>query len=371
LRFVIFTHSLLSDWNHGNAHFLRGVATELIDAGHDLRIFEPRDGWSLENLIAHPGSPPISEFEAAYPLLRSNFYDIDELDLDDALDGADVVIVHEWNAHALVRRIGEHREQHDYRLFFHDTHHRSVTDPDAMAAYDLSNYDGVLAYGGVIRDLYLQNGWARAAWTWHEAADTRLFHPPAEACAKVGDLVWVGNWGDDERTEEIREFLIGPVEALGLKARVYGVRYPQSALDELAAAGIEYGGWVANYRVPEIFARYRVTVHIPRRPYARALPGIPTIRPFEAMACGIPLISAPWDDSERLFRAGRDFLFARDAGDMIANLRDVLSEPECARGLAASGLETIHARHTCAHRAAELIDIAGRSKENAHRVLCI
>src|SRR4029079_7398139 len=174
------------------------------------------------------------------------------------------VIVHEWNPHELVRSIGEHRATHDYSLLFHDTHHRSVTDPGAMGAYDLSNYDGVLAYGGVIRDLYLQNGWANDAWTWHEAADTRVFHPVAHAAEKLGELVWVGNWGDDERTEEIREFLIEPVKALGLKARVYGVRYPAKALDELAAAGIEYGGCLANYRVPGIFARYRVTVHIPR-----------------------------------------------------------------------------------------------------------
>ena len=60
-----------------------------------------------------------------------------------------------------------------YRLFFHDTHHRSVSDPGAMAAYDLTHFDAVLAYGNVIRDKYLANGWARQAWTWHEAADTR------------------------------------------------------------------------------------------------------------------------------------------------------------------------------------------------------
>ena len=90
------------------------------------------------------------------------------------------------------------------------------------------------------------------------------------------------------------------------------------------------------------------------------------------MACGIPLISAPWDDSERLFRPGRDFLFARDGGEMIANLRDVLSDPRMrAATLAAAASQTIRSRHTCAHRAAELIDIAGRSKQNAHRVLCI
>jgi len=43
MRFVIFTHSLVSDWNHGNAHFLRGIASELLSLGHELRIFEPED----------------------------------------------------------------------------------------------------------------------------------------------------------------------------------------------------------------------------------------------------------------------------------------------------------------------------------------
>jgi len=138
---------------------------------------------------------------------------------------------------------------------------------------------------------------------------------------------------------------------------VYGVRYPSAALAELEAAGIEYGGWLPNYRVPEVFARYRVTIHIPRRPYARALPGIPTIRPFEAMACGIPLISAQWDDCEHLFRPGRDFLVARNGPEMIAHLRAVLNDAELARSLAAHGLETIRGRHTCAHRVRELLAI--------------
>jgi len=369
VRFVIFTHSLISDWNHGNAHFLRGVATELVSAGHEVRILEPRDGWSLQNLTAEHGTAPIAAFERAYPTIRNEFYDLQTLDLDAALDSADIVLVHEWNPHDLVRRVGEHRARRDYALYFHDTHHRSVTDPDAMAAYDLSNYDGVLAYGGVIRDLYQERSWARDAWTWHEAADTRVFAPAPGTPA--GDLVWIGNWGDDERTEEIREFLIEPVKALGLKAKVYGVRYPRRALDELAAGGIEYGGWLPNFRVPEVFGQYRVTVHIPRRPYARALPGIPTIRPFEALACGIPMISAPWEDRENLFRPGRDFLFARDGREMIGQLRTVLSDATLAGDLAASGLETIRARHTCAHRTQELLEIAGGNTANANRVLCV
>ncbi|HKI01678.1 MAG TPA: glycosyltransferase [Thermoanaerobaculia bacterium] len=357
MRIVFFVHSLLSDWNHGNAHFLRGVASELISRGHDVAVFEPRDAWSLANLLADHGERALDGFHAAYPTLRSERYELSSLDLDRALDGADLVVVHEWNDHGLVKRIGEHRARSgSYRLLFHDTHHRSVTEPDAMAGYDLKDYDGVLAFGGVIRDLYLQRGWAARAWTWHEAADTRVFHPISGE-PQQGDLVWIGNWGDDERTAELHELLIEPVHGLGLAARVHGVRYPEAAREALAAAGIEYAGWLPNHEVPRAFARFRVTVHVPRRPYVEALPGIPTIRPFEALACGIPLVSAPWDDAEGLFRPGRDYLVARDGEEMKRHLRDLLADPEMAAEIARSGRETILDRHTCAHRVDELMAI--------------
>ena len=145
---------------------------------------------------------------------------------------------------------------------------------------------------------------------------------------KRSDLVWIGNWGDDERTEELIEFLIEPVRRLGLKADVYGVRYPESARRLLAEAGIAYQGWLPNFRVPEVFARARMTVHVPRRPYAHRLPGIPTIRPFEALACGIPLICAPWKDCEGLFRPGEDYLVASDGDEM--KRRDGTCPDRCA-----------------------------------------
>jgi spore maturation protein CgeB len=88
------------------------------------------------------------------------------------------------------------------------------------------------------------------------------------------------------------------------------------------------------------------------------LPGIPTIRVFEALACGIPLISAPWDDIESLFTPGVDYLVARDGGEMKGHMRDLLSDPGRARALAAHGRRTILARHTCAHRVDELLGVA-------------
>jgi spore maturation protein CgeB len=359
VKIVAFYHSLISDWNHGNAHFLRGVVSELLARGHEVRVFEPEDAWSVSNLVAEQGEAPIAAFHARYPELGrrvSERYTMD-LDLDRALDGADVVIVHEWNDPALVGRIGEHRARGGrYALLFHDTHHRSVTAPHEIARYDLRHYDGVLAFGRVIRDLYRERGWAARAWTWHEAADVRKFGPRPELM-RDGDLVWIGNWGDEERSAELGAMLIEPARALGLRTCVYGVRYPPAARHALAQAGIQYGGWLANFEVPAVFARYAVTVHVPRRAYVEALPGIPTIRMFEALACGVPLISAPWRDDEALFTAGDDHLVARDPDEMRRLLRAVLHDRMLAAELARRGRETILARHTCAHRVDELCEI--------------
>jgi spore maturation protein CgeB len=357
MRIVLFYHSLISDWNHGNAHFLRGVASELYQRGHDVRVFEPADSWSRRNLLLQHGDGPIWSFHRAYPHLRSSQYDPHRIDLDEALDGADLVIVHEWNSPKLVERIGERRlSMGRYTLLFHDTHHRVVTDPASMRAYDLSHYDGVLAFGESLREQYLKLGLAQRVWTWHEAADIRVFRPRTSAEVK-GDLVWIGNWGDEERTAELREFLLDPARELGLKSRAYGVRYPDAALDALAASGVEYGGWLPNYEAPQVYAGFRFTLHIPRRPYVSSLPGIPTIRVFEALACGIPLICAPWEDCEGLFNPGTDFLIARDGTDMKRCMTALLSDKGLGCELASSGRRAILNRHTCSHRVDELMEI--------------
>jgi spore maturation protein CgeB len=357
MRIVLFCHSLLSDWNHGNAHFLRGIVGELQDRGHDVRVFEPKSAWSVANLLADAGPAAITGFHRAYPRLVSERFRRSRLDLDAALDGADLVLVHEWSDRSLVKRIGRHRSQNPgYVLLFHDTHHRSVSDVEAMAAYDLTHYDGVLAFGEVIRQRYLAKGWAQRAWTWHEAADTRVFRP-LDRDGHSGDLVWIGNWGDGERALELHDYLIEPAGELHLRTSVYGVRYPAEARSALLEAGIDYRGWLPNYLVPDVFARYRATVHVPRQPYVRALRGIPTIRVFEALACGIPLISAWWDDCERLFTPGEDYLVVRSRAEMTTALREVLNDCAFASAMAARGRATILARHTCAHRVTELLNI--------------
>ena len=363
LRIALFYHSLVSDWNHGNAHFLRGVASELQARGHEVLIYEPEDGWSRENLLRDYGQEAMDNYHRVFPHLRSHAYRLPEFEIDSALDGIDLALVHEWNNPDLIARIGNYRHCHSHlRLFFHDTHHRALTAQDELARFDLTNYDGVLAYGASLKEAYERLGWGKQVYVWHEAADTRIFYP-CHSDTKGGDVVWIGNWGDEERTEELREYLLRPVQALQLRAVVHGVRYPESAQAELAEAGIRYEGWLPNFLVPEVFARFRATVHVPRRPYVEKLIGIPTIRPFEALACGIPLVSAPWPDTEGLFRVGQDFLMAQNGKEMQSHLYNVLNDAALARGLCESGLETIRRRHTCGHRVDELLGIYGEGKQ--------
>jgi spore maturation protein CgeB len=350
MRLVFFVHSLVSDWNHGNAHFLRGVVRELMERGHEVAVYEPEDAWSRDNLVRRNGERPLREFARAFPELTSRTYGRD-LDVDAVLDGADVAIVHEWNEPWLVQRVG----RSSVPSLFHDTHHRAVTSPRELRRYDLSGYAGVLAFGAAVASVYRERGWHDRVWIWHEAADVALFRPLRRS--KQADLVWIGNWGDGERSAELRRFLLQPARRLGLTGTIHGVRYPPEAVRAVQRSGLRWGGWLPNHRVPEVFARHRVTVHVPRRPYVRALPGIPTIRPFEALACGIPLVSAHWEDAEGLFTPGEDYLVARNGRELERHLRDVLADPALARSLARSGRSTILARHTCAHRVDELLGV--------------
>jgi spore maturation protein CgeB len=356
VRILYFTHSLTSCWNHGNAHFLRGVLRELIARGHDVVAYEPSGGWSLSNLLADHGEAGLAAYRAAYPELESRSFASKD-DAEALTAEADLVIVHEWNDPDIVARLGRLRARGSrFILLFHDTHHRAVSDPFAMQAFDLSGYDGVLAFGEALAEVYRGWGWRNRVWTWHEAADVRHFRPPVVEQPRSG-LVWVGNWGDGERSRELEDFLLRPARDAHLSLDIHGVRYPPHAIKMLRRYGASYCGWLPNARAPEIFARHLATAHVPRHFYVTALPGIPTIRMFEALACGIPLVSAPWSDSEGLFRAGQDYLLATDPAAMAAHLHALRYDGDLRRSLAEHGAATIRARHTTGHRADELLAI--------------
>src|SRR5437763_12779075 len=98
MKIVLFHQSVLSCWNHGNVHFLRGVARELIRSGHQVVVYEQEDGWSRTNALLDGGKDILAEAAGLIPGLAICSYRADALDVEVATDGADLVIVHEWNS---------------------------------------------------------------------------------------------------------------------------------------------------------------------------------------------------------------------------------------------------------------------------------
>jgi spore maturation protein CgeB len=362
LKLRLFAHSWTSDWNHGNAHFLRGLAYELLKLGHDVRCYEEINSWSICNLMredAAQARAAMDQFWRCFPGLDVRFYD-SRLNFrqfaEHELAAADVVLLHEWTPLEVVNTVLNLRMKLGFRALFHDTHHRAYTSPQEISKLNVQRFDGVLAFGEALRRIYEQAFGAKLVWTFHEAADIAHFSP-LQTSHKT-DVVWIGNWGDEERTRELEEFLLRPAAALpNAKVAVHGVRYPESARTKLDEAGIEYRGYLPNLRTPQVYGESLLTLHVPRRFYANGLSGIPTIRVFEALACGIPLICSPWTDTDGLFRPGEDYLCVDDGKAMGAEILHLLRDEKARLQMATRGLETIRQRHTCGHRAMQLLEI--------------
>ncbi len=127
MRFVFYTHSLISDWNHGNAHFLRGVMRELQSLGHEVRALEPGSSWSRENLLAEQGEAAIQAFHRTFPMLRSDRY-------GPATPHDELLRARTWwwcmNGPTLLWSLNWARcaaQGARSTLLFHDTHHRAVS----------------------------------------------------------------------------------------------------------------------------------------------------------------------------------------------------------------------------------------------------
>ena len=274
LRIVYLAHSLRSDWNNGNAHFLRGLLRSLVTLGHQVTILEPEHEWSIDNLLNElEGARSLADFLYTYYYLAIQTYTPEDSDTvwQFRLAEADIVILHEWNPPALAHTLLALRNQCGFSLLFHDTHHRASSSPEQIRAFRLDEFDGILAFGEALRTVYRERFGLTRVWTLHEAADTSVFRPLPATKERAG-IVWIGNWGDGERSVEIRKFLLQPAATLRelVTTRIYGVRYPADGLLALRESHVDYGGYLPNLDAPTVYAASCLTVHIPRQQYTSA-----------------------------------------------------------------------------------------------------
>jgi len=356
VKFALFYQSVISDWNHGNAHFLRGFMRALQQRGHEATCYEQEDNWSLRHLLAEEPDA-IEKFRSRFPDLRFERYRLGP-DLGDwlieKLRAADVALIHEWNEPEVARLVAEVARQLGVHTLFHDTHYRVALDDGYRESLDLPRFDRILAYSRSLAERYRALGF-RNVQVLHEAADVTVFGP--RDVPKRDDVVFVGNCGDEDRIDDVERFIFESRRALPeLRYAMYGVRYPERVLRAMGnGLNVEFRGRLANVDVPEVYSAAKVVLHVPRRQYVELLPGTPTIRMFEALASRACLVSSPWPDTDQLFTAGQDYALARDPDEMARTISRLVGDENAREELSRHGRETILARHTCGHRADELL----------------
>ncbi|MGB8889909.1 MAG: glycosyltransferase [Candidatus Korobacteraceae bacterium] len=362
IRFCFFAHSWISDWSHEDAHFLRGLVSELQKLGHDVRCYEELGSWSLTNLVKEEGdvaAQAIEQFRREFPELDVRFYQNDS-NLREALKlelaDSDVVVIHDRNHPEVANAVLSLKTEVGFRCLFHDTHQRALSCANELLFFHLQFFDGVLAFAEPIRRVYHDAFGVSRVWTFHPAADIRHFHP-RDALRDI-DLLWVDNRWDAERTSEWVEYLLRPIAELrNCRTVVHGVRYSGQERQSLSEAGIEFRGYLPNLMTPDVYARSALSLHMPGRPNSQDAGHLPPVQMFEALACGSAVLCSPWQDSEQLFRAGQDYLCVNSGAEMKTKIRRLLRDESARRQIGANGRETILREHTCAHRAAQLVDI--------------
>jgi spore maturation protein CgeB len=346
LRIVILGLSITSSWGNGHATTYRGLVRALLRRGHDVVFLERDTPWyrAARDTVDLPlGSVHL-------------YHGVDELRgrWGGALAHADLVIIGSYvpegiKVCALVQSISLGI------VAFYDID-TPVTlsclakgDCAYINAELVPGFDLYLSFTGgpalqVLEDRY----GARMARVLYCSVDPDR-HKPAEA-EPVWEIGYLGTYSVD-RQPAIEELLWAPARRYPEKLfAVAGPLYPSAVS---WPANVEHIEHVGPDRHRWFYSRQRFTLNVTRAEMVH-IGYSPSVRLFEAAACGVPIISDWWPGLETIFVPGRHILVARSSKEVLQYLHEFPERDR--RQLAARGREQVLARHTAAHRVRTLED---------------
>ena len=226
-----------------------------------------------------------------------------------------------------------------------------------LAAEQVTGFDVYFSFTGgrslrILEDEYH----APVALPLYCAVDTERYAPDPLVERDL-DLGYMGTYSDD-RQPTVESLLLTPARRLPKRRfALVGPMYPEQVQYPLNVERVEH---LAPADHPRFYNRQRYTLNVTRQ-RMRELGHAPSVRLFEAAACGTPIISDTWPGLDELFEPGREVLLAEKADDVIGHLRDVPDADRRAIGQAARQRVLDH--HTAAHRAAEFEAAVAGSRE--------
>jgi spore maturation protein CgeB len=356
-RLVFIGLSITSSWGNGHATTYRGLIKALARRGHEVVFLERDVPWYAANRDL-----------PAPPFCRTILYrDLAELERlgGGTVRQADAVIVGSYVPDgAVVGRWALDRAQRLVAFYDIDT---PVT-LEKLAAEDFEYIDRDLVgrYG-----LYLSFTGGPTLRRIEELGSPRAvalycsvdpeIHAPVEV-ERRWRLGYLGTYSAD-RQPALETLLLEP--ARRLPAMDFAIGGPQYPSDIAWPANVTHIEHLPPQEHAAFYCRQDFTLNITRADM-RAAGYSPSVRLFEAAACGVPIISDDWPGLDTLFRIGEEILVVRSADEIETILTK--TPPETRRRLAAAARGAVLDRHTCHHRATELetaLAAAARSRRRA------
>jgi spore maturation protein CgeB len=343
LNIVIIGLSITSSWGNGHATTYRGLVRELAQRGHNVMFLEHDKPWYATNRdLLDP------------PFGRTRLYaSVAELmsDFESNVHDADAVIVGSYVPQGVEVGQWVTTEAHGVTAFYDiDTPvtlaKLSRGDHEYLSPELVPRYDLYLSFTGgpTLRYVERELG-ARAARPLYCSVDPDLYHP--EDVPIAWDLGYLGTYSDD-RQPTLTEMLLKPARAWPQgRFVVAGPQYPPS-IDWTNVQRIEH---LPPNQHRRFYSSQAFTLNVTRQDMIRAGYS-PSVRLFEAAACGVPIISDWWEGLDSFFDIGREILVAHNCDDVLGYLRKTNISQR--RQMADRARAKVLASHTAAHRAAEL-----------------
>jgi spore maturation protein CgeB len=344
MNIVILGLSITSSWGNGHATTYRGLVRELSARGHRVLFLERDVPWYADNRdLPRPDYCRLGLYDTLSDLRRRFAAAVREADA--VIVGSyvpDGVAVGEW-----VTRIAR-----GVTAFYDiDT---PVTlaklargDEEYLSPALIPRYDMYLSFTGgpTLRRIERQYG-APAAHALYCSVDPELYYP--ERRRRRWDVGYMGTYSDD-RQPTLNRLLLEPARrAADARFVVAGPQYPKTIrwpdnVDRLTH--------LPPRKHRAFYNAQRFTLNVTRADMVVA-GWSPSVRLFEAAACGTPIISDSWEGLESFFRPDEEILIARTTADTLRYLHELDEVERLAIGLRAR--QRVLRDHTAAHRAAEL-----------------
>jgi spore maturation protein CgeB len=347
MKIIILGLSITSSWGNGHATTYRALVRELTARGHDVLFLERDQPWYAENRdLPHPPFGRTQLYKS-FEELQSRFVH-NVANADCVIVGSfvpDGIAVGEWVTNAA---------QGVTAFYDIDTPITVAAlasgDCDYLSPALVSRYDLYLSFtGGPLLEALESEYNSPMARPLYCSVDTTLYFPDDHA--EKWALGYLGTFSEDRQPTVDR--LLGEPAAMNpdLHFVVAGPQYPETIRWPANVERIVHLN-PAEHR--SFYNSQRFTLNVTRAEMIRAGYS-PSVRLFEAAACGTPIISDDWTGLDEFFTPGEEILIAQSSDDVNAMLHDIPITR--AREIGERARRRVLAEHTAAHRAAELESI--------------